>query len=76
MKVDQQDSRDVTWSAFRKSSHSGNGGCVEVAMSSHGDVLLRDSKSVDSPELQFNRKEWTAFLAGVHGGEFEFPLHS
>lgn len=73
MKLEQQGSRDVSWSAFRKSSHSGNGGCVEVAMSSHGDVALRDSKSADSPELRFNSKEWTAFLAGVRGGEFELP---
>jgi hypothetical protein len=42
-------------------------------MSSHGDVALRDSKSADSPELRFNSKEWTAFLAGVRGGEFELP---
>lgn len=73
MKVERQDSRDVTWSDFRKSSLSGNGGCVEVAMSSFGDVALRDSKSADSPELRFNRTEWTAFLAAVHGGEFELP---
>jgi len=73
VKVVRQDSRDATWSAFRKSSHSGNGGCVEVAMSSHGDIALRDSKSADSPELRFNRTEWMAFLAGVRGGEFEIP---
>jgi hypothetical protein len=70
MNVEQQ---NVTWSDFRKSSFSGNGGCVEVAMSSAGEVLLRDSKSADSPELHFNRNEWTAFLAGVRGGEFELP---
>jgi len=73
MTSNSPDSTEVRWSAFRKSSHSGNGGCVEVAISSRGDVLLRDSKTAASPELEFNSREWSAFLAGVRGGEFELP---
>jgi hypothetical protein len=64
---------DGTWTPFKKSSFSSAGGCVEIAMSDRGDIRLRDSKSVNSPVLSFNRREWAAFLAGVHGGEFELP---
>jgi uncharacterized protein DUF397 len=62
MKVDP-----ATW---RKSSHSGNNGCVEVL---HGDdqVAVRDSKDPSGPVLLFTPLEWRAFLAGVRDGEFD-----
>jgi hypothetical protein len=45
------------------------GGCIEVAML--GDrVAVRDSKNPHGPILEFSRTEWTAFLKGVHDGEF------
>jgi hypothetical protein len=56
-------------SAFRKSSYSGNGGCVEVAISK-SEVRVRDSKDPDGPGLRFNHREWAAFLSGVRRGEF------
>ena len=64
MKVD---SATATW---RKSSHSGANGCVEVA---HGDgeVAVRDSKDPNGPMLLFTPLEWRAFLAGVRDGEFD-----
>jgi hypothetical protein len=64
MKVD---SATGTW---RKSSHSGNNGCVEVL---HGDdrVAVRDSKDPSGPVLSFTPLEWRAFLAGVRDGEFD-----
>ena len=55
---------------WRKSSHSGSNGCVEVA---HGDdqIAVRDSKDPSGPMLLFTPVEWRAFLAGVRDGEFD-----
>lgn len=59
----------VTW---RKSSHSGaSNNCVEVAYLADGRRLVRDSKDVDGPVLTFSGGEWSAFLSGVHDGEFD-----
>jgi hypothetical protein len=65
--------------AWRKSSHSTNGGdCVEVATIAHGSdnspsitVLMRDSKDPDGPRLEFTDAEFQAFVQGVKGGEFD-----
>lgn len=57
--------------AWRKSVNSDSGGCVEVARSGER-FGVRDTKDKDAgPVLVFNRKEWTAFLAGVRMGEFD-----
>ena len=59
--------------AWRKSSASGGGpDCVEVAFSA-GSVYVRNSRHSGGPLLEFLHKEWTAFLVGVHKGEFELP---
>ncbi len=61
----------LTW---RKSSFSnGSGGeCVEIADLPDGGRAVRDSKLGDtSPILRFTPTEWTAFIAGVHAGEFD-----
>jgi Domain of unknown function (DUF397) len=55
-----------TW---RKSTFSGEGGCLEVCASAGG-VEIRDSKDPDGPRLSFTDVEWTAFTAGVRAGEF------
>ena len=56
--------------AWRKSSYSSDGTCVETAItSSH--VLVRDSKDPNGQVLSFNFVEWKAFLQGVKEGEFE-----
>jgi hypothetical protein len=55
---------------FRKSSFSGGSGCVEVARFTDGRVQVRDTKDPDQTTLSFNKKEWQAFLAGVHNNEF------
>ncbi len=62
---------DWQTAAWRKSSHSSSGGCVEVAML--GDAIgVRDTKDRgEGPVLVFNRREWMAFLEGVGLGEFE-----
>ena len=54
---------------WRKSTFSGNSGCVEVRMSK-GKVLVRDSKSKRSPVLVFTAHEWACFTQGVLAGEF------
>jgi Domain of unknown function (DUF397) len=56
--------------AWKKSTASGTGNCVEVA-GVDGAVLVRDSKDPSGPALHFTRGEWTAFLLGVRGGEFD-----
>lgn len=57
---------------WRKSSASGNNGCVEIADTAE-QVWVRDAKDRQGPVLAFTRHEWTAFLAGVRGGEFDGP---
>lgn len=59
---------------WRKSSECGmSPNCVEVAMRTDG-VSVRDSKDPAGPVLEFTLAEWAAFVAGVHGGEFEVSV--
>jgi hypothetical protein len=53
---------------WRKSSHSGEGDCVEWQVAGTH-VAVRDSKNPDGPTLTFTHSEWRAFLAGVRDGE-------
>ena len=56
------DSRNVTW---RKSSYSGNTGCVEAA-DRDGAVLVRDTKDHGrGPVHRYTAAEWRAFIANV-----------
>ena len=68
----------MDWSRakWRKASTSSSGGCVEVAMVA--DVIgVRDTKAAGSgPVLEFNRREWAAFLDGVANDEFTFEALS
>jgi hypothetical protein len=63
---------DLTKADWRKSTFSGanGGGCVEVARNLPGVVAVRDSKDRQGPALVFTPEEWTAFLNGARGGEF------
>jgi hypothetical protein len=55
---------------WRKSSRSGAGGCVEVAvLEDH--VAVRDSKNRQGSVLVFTPAEWEAFLGGARNGEFD-----
>jgi hypothetical protein len=58
-------------SQYRKSSHSGAGGCVEVRQLPDGMIALRDTKDRSLPPHHFTPDEWRAFLAGVRDGEFD-----
>jgi Domain of unknown function (DUF397) len=56
--------------AWRKSTWSADGDCVEVAFNA-GSVFVRDSKDPAGPVLSFTSSEWAAFLAGARDGEFD-----
>jgi len=56
--------------AWRKSSASGAGNCVEVAVDGPM-VLVRDTKENETGAvLTFTEAEWEAFLSGVEAREF------
>jgi hypothetical protein len=57
---------------WKKSSTSGDGGCVEVRRT-HCRVQVRHSKNPDGAILEFTDTEWIAFLQGVALGEFHIP---
>ena len=59
--------------AWRKSSASDSGGCVEVAVDS-GRVLIRDSKNPDGPVLRVSTTAWPIFVTAVTG-EASIPGH-
>jgi hypothetical protein len=59
--------RSARW---RKSRSSSETNCVEVALVD-GVIGVRDSKNPSGPVLAFTWAEWTAFLSGVRGNEFE-----
>lgn len=56
--------------SWRKSSASASGDCVEVAVQT-GHVLLRDSKTNQSPTLTFTFPEWEIFLSAVRSGKYD-----
>jgi hypothetical protein len=60
--------RDNEWFTSSFTGHEPN--CVEVRDT--GDMIeVRDTKNRDGGQLSYTRKEWTAFIAGVHNNEFE-----
>jgi hypothetical protein len=71
-------SPDLSHAKWRKSTHSGNGSCVEVApvpganaaAVESGDVIaVRDSKDRNGPALTFGTRQWQSFAAGIKAGE-------
>lgn len=60
---------DLSTAEWRKSSYSGNNGCVEIARV--GDwVALRDDEDRSGAVLVVSARAWQAFEAGVRDGEF------
>ncbi|WP_436758135.1 DUF397 domain-containing protein [Streptosporangium sp. V21-05] len=68
--MDLTQSTELTW---RKSSLStaDSSNCVEVADLPAGGRAVRDSKDPSGPMLRFTSGEWSAFVEGVRGGEFD-----
>lgn len=62
------DLTDAKW--FESSRSSGDGACVEVAITSEG-VAVRDTKDRDGGTQLYTPEEWRAFVAGVKDGEFD-----
>jgi hypothetical protein len=57
---------------FKISSFCNFGNCVEVGRTDDGAVLVRDTKDRAQHALSFTDEEWSAFVAGVKAGEFDF----
>jgi hypothetical protein len=52
---------------------SSGDGCVEVAESPEGAVVVRNSRRLELGGLSFTRREWNAFVRGIKDGEFDLP---
>ncbi|HEX7146839.1 MAG TPA: DUF397 domain-containing protein [Actinomycetota bacterium] len=63
---------DLSRANWRKSSYSGNEGCVEIAFMD-GAIAVRDAKRRTGSILVFTLTEWEAFTRGVRDGEFDSP---
>jgi len=50
--------------AWRKSSFSDSGGCVEVA-AGEGAAFVRDTKCRDGETLSFSRSSWLKFIDAI-----------
>lgn len=59
---------DLQW---RKSTRSNETNCVEVRVTTAGDVLVRDSKNPLDGLLEFDSAAWRGFVAAVKVGEFD-----
>jgi hypothetical protein len=75
--MNEKSVREATESAYpsvawRKSSHSGNGGgqCVEVGFLRNL-ALVRDSKAPSGPVLGLQFEDWTNMINRVRSGEFD-----
>lgn len=55
---------------WRKSSTCATSECVEIARE-RDMILLRDSKSPETPAFRYTREEFRAFLDGAKAGEFD-----
>ena len=64
---------NLSAAVFKKSSHSGPNGCVEVAFLD-GHVAMRDSKDRDGPVLVFASEDWEKFLGELAGRQFRMPV--
>ena len=67
-------SHDLSEARWVRSRACSSDGCVEVAYLADGSVAVRDSKDAAKPAHVFNHEEWSAFIAGVKGGEFDLPV--
>ena len=59
----------LTWVKAQYSTAHGQ--CVEVASTSTGGTVMRDSKDPAGPILIYPTEEFRAFLEGARNGEFD-----
>ena len=66
---------EVAWHISSWSDNAG-GNCVEAGPLADGSgrVALRHSRVPDGAVIVYTREEWSAFVAGVRSGEFDFPV--
>lgn len=64
---------DAAWHISTRSD-GGAGTCVEAGplRDGSGQVAVRHSQHRDGTVIVYSRAEWTAFLAGIRDGEFDF----
>jgi hypothetical protein len=67
--VSEPEQASLVW---RKSTASADGSCAEVAVGA-GVIYIRNSRQADGPFVEFEPREWSAFLEGVRNGEFDLP---
>ena len=58
-------------SAWRKSSKCAATECVEIGRDEQDMILLRDSKSPQTPPFRYTTEEFRAFIHGAKAGEFD-----
>lgn len=57
---------------YKKSSFSGNGGCVEVGRLENGNIAIHDSKNPDKPAIDtFTPEFWRHWMREVKNGDFD-----
>lgn len=57
---------------YTKSSYSnGSGDCVEVAVRGTGNRVVRDSKAIDGPTIDFTPSQWAAFMQDLGRPQFD-----
>jgi hypothetical protein len=55
---------DLSRAAWRKSTRSGSGNCIETAPA-RGIIAIRDSADPGGPALAFTTQAWTAFTTAL-----------
>ena len=65
------DTNELQWRTSSFSNGNDGSECVEVASLADGGMALRDSKNPNGDVLRFTAGEWSAFVKGVHAGEFD-----
>ncbi|GAA0374639.1 DUF397 domain-containing protein [Acrocarpospora corrugata] len=63
---------DVSEADWRKSRHSTNGNCVEIAQVGGTHVGIRDSNDLSGAVLIVTVEDWRVLAAGIKDGEFDF----
>ncbi|NGO68273.1 DUF397 domain-containing protein [Streptomyces boncukensis] len=69
MNLDRPELKNADW--FKSSASSANGGCLEIAFLSEGNVAIRDTEDLGNPPFVVSRHVWECWLDGAKNGEFD-----